>query len=140
GASPMKEPTSEKGPEHRPGLPSLSKLVVHASSGRHGGHGRLLFWLLGDHRLSRHQQSGNRGRILQGGTDHLGRVDDTLGYQVTVLAFLGVVAECISVIVANLADDDRSILTGIDGDLARGRAERFPDDVDSRLLIVVLGL
>jgi hypothetical protein len=94
------------------------QLVVHASAGRHRGHGRFLLRLLGNHGLSRHEQSGNRGRILQGGADDLGRVDDTLGRQVTVLAFLGIVAVGISVILADLADDDRSILAGIDGDLA----------------------
>jgi hypothetical protein len=45
----------------------------------------------------------------------------------------------ISVILADLAEDDRSILASIDGDLASRRAERFPDDVDASLLIVVLG-
>ena len=33
------------------------------------------------------KQSGNRGCILQGGADDLGRVNDALGHQVTVLAF-----------------------------------------------------
>ena len=39
----------------------------------------------------------------------------------------------------DLADDDRSILASIDGDLARRRAERFPDNVDASLRIAVLG-
>jgi hypothetical protein len=77
--------------------------------------------------------------VLQSGPDDLGRVDDALGHQVTVLALLGVVAVGISVILADLAEDDRSIPASIDGDLASRRAERFPDDVDASLLIVVLG-
>jgi hypothetical protein len=37
-----------KGPEHRPGLPLVDrKLVIHASSRRHGRHGRFLFRLGG---------------------------------------------------------------------------------------------
>jgi hypothetical protein len=52
---------------------------------------------------------------------------------------LCVVAEGVAIILANLADDDRSILASIDGDLARRRAKRVPDDVDPGLLIVVLG-
>ena len=119
--------------------PCRSELVIHASSGRHGRHGRLLFRFLGNHGLSRHEQSGNRGCILQGGADDLGRVDDALGHQVTVLAFLGIIAIGVRVILADLADDDRSILASIDGDLASRRTERFPDDVDASLLIVVLG-
>src|SRR6478672_8554765 len=83
--------------------------------------------------------SSDRCCILQGGADDLGWVDDALGNQATVLVFLGIVTIGIGVILADLADHDRSIFARIDGDLASRRAERFPDDVDASLLIVVLG-
>ena len=43
---------------------------------------------LGNHRFRGDQQSCNRGCVLQGGADHLGRVDDALCYEVLVLAGL----------------------------------------------------
>ena len=63
----------------------------------------------GFHRLSRHEQSCNRRRVLQRSADDLRRIDDTLGHQVTVFAFQRVVAVGIGVIVADLADDRNSI-------------------------------
>jgi hypothetical protein len=47
-----------EGPEHCPGLPTAEgDLVIHASTRRHGRHRRLLFGLLGDHRLCGDQKA-----------------------------------------------------------------------------------
>jgi hypothetical protein len=43
-----------RGPGGSSGPPALHTLVIHASSGRHGRHGRLLLRFLGNHGLSRH--------------------------------------------------------------------------------------
>src|SRR6266536_118504 len=114
-------------------------IVIHATTRRHGRHGVLLLGPLGDHRLRRDQQPRNGSRILQRGADHLGRVNDALGNQVAVLALLRVVAVGVGVLLADLADNERAVLAGIDGDLAGRRAERLPDDIDASPLIIVLG-
>ena len=76
---------------------------------------------------------------MQCDANHLGRVDDPLGHEVAELAGLGIEAVGVGVVLKDLADHDGTVLAGIDGDLARRRAERFPDDVDASLLAVVLG-
>ena len=43
------------------------------------------------HRLGRYQQSRNRGSVLERGTDDLGRINDALGNQITVLPLLRIV-------------------------------------------------
>jgi hypothetical protein len=49
----------EKSPEHCPGLACRSDLVIHASAGRHGRRGRLLFGFLSNHRFGGHQEARN---------------------------------------------------------------------------------
>ncbi len=67
----------------------------------------------------------NRSRVLESRTDDLDRVDDAHGDHVAIFAGLGVVAVVVFVLVEDLADDDRSFVTGVLGDLANQRpAER----------------
>src|SRR6516165_1971724 len=65
-------------------------------------------------------------------------IEDALLHQVAILLVLGVESESILVLFQDLADDDRTILAGIDGDLARRRRQRFAHDVDAMLLVFVL--
>jgi hypothetical protein len=51
----------------------LSNPCLHRAAYQAGGH--LLFGLLGQHRLSRHEQPCNRGCVLQRGADDFGRRD-----------------------------------------------------------------
>src|SRR5262249_33924014 len=62
-----------------------------------------------------------------------------LGHQVAVFAGLSVKAVRILVFVHDLADYNRAISTSVDRDLARRRLQRLADDVDTVLLVLVLG-
>src|SRR5438309_1522555 len=73
---------------------------------------------LGDHRLGSDQQAGDRGRILQRDAHDLGRIDDAGLDHVDILALLGVEAVIGALLLEQLADDERAVLTGIAGDLA----------------------
>ena len=73
--------------------------------------------LLGNESLGGEEQSGDRGRVLQGRPGHLGRVDDAGGDQVLVLAGCGVEAEA-TLAGTNLLDDDTALEAGVDRDLA----------------------
>ena len=54
---------------------------------------RLVFRKLADRRFGGDQQAGDRGRVLEGGADDLGRVDHAGRNQVLVGVGLGVEAE-----------------------------------------------
>ena len=75
--------------------------VIHAAHAitRHGRCLRLLLWRFGYHRLGSDEQACDRGRILQGRANHLGRIDDPLRHEIFELASLRVEAEGISVVV-----------------------------------------
>src|SRR5262245_10955832 len=73
------------------------------------------------------------------GAHYFGRVDDALRDEIAVLARLRVIAVGVGVLLQDLADHDRAVLAGIDGDLARGPADRLTDDLDAGLLVVVVG-
>src|SRR5262249_57696143 len=94
---------------------------------------------LGDHGFGRDEQAGDRGRTLQRRAHHFSRVDDALRDEIAVLARLRVIAVGVGVLLQDLADHDRAVLAGIDGDLARGPGDRLTDDVDAGLLVVVVG-
>src|SRR5690606_35648329 len=90
---------------HVGGWTSSEVHAAHAAAARHGGRGRFLLRLLGDHGLGRDQQGGDGGRILQGRAHDLGGVDDALLEHVAVFAALGVEAEGVVVLLQDLADD-----------------------------------
>src|SRR5215831_19799203 len=97
---------------------------VHAAPGP-AWHGQaLLLRQLGDHGLGRDEQAGDRGRTLQRRAHHFGRVDDALRDEIAVLARLRVIAVGVGVLLQDLADHDRAVFAGIDGDLARGPGDR----------------
>src|SRR3569623_2778134 len=114
-------------------------LEIHAAAGRHGRHGVLLLRQFGNHRLGGDQQARDRRRVLDRRAHDLGRVDDALGHHVPVLAALRVEAVRILILLDDLADDDRAILTRVERDLTRRSLDRLADDLDADLLIVVLG-
>ena len=90
-----------------------------------------------DHRFSGDEKAGDGGRTLKGCANHLCRIDDALGQHIAILAGLRVKAERIGVFLEDLADNDRSIFTGIEHDLARRPGQRLAHDFDAGLLIVV---
>src|SRR5262249_36608633 len=111
---------------------------VHSAATRHGRRRRLLLRHFGDHGLGGDQEACDRGRVLQRSAHHLGRVDDALLHQVDIFAGLGVEAEAVILLLQDLADDHRAVLTGIDGDLARRPGDRLAHDLDAGLLVVVV--
>ena len=66
-------------------------------------------------------------------------VNDALRHEVDVLARLRVEAEIVLILFEDLADYNRAVLAGIDGDLARRPRERLADDLDAVLLVLVVG-
>src|SRR5580658_10563525 len=94
--------------------------VVHAAARGMGGSRILLLGELRDHALGREQQTGDRGRVLEGRARDLGRVDDARLDEVLVLVGRDVVAE-VALAGEDLADDNRALD-------ARVRAEH-PDRV-----------
>src|SRR5262249_14068310 len=108
-----------------------------AAARRHGG--GLLLRHFGDHRLSGDEQTGHGGRVLQRGAHDLGRVDDPLRHEVTVLAALRIEAESVLILLQDLADDHGAVFARVDDDLARRPRERLAHDLDPGLLIVVVG-
>src|SRR5262249_20961878 len=68
-----------------------------------------------------------------------GRVDDALAHQVAVLAGLRVVTEVVLIFLKDLANYDRTIIAGVDHDLAGRGLQRLADDLDPVLLVLVLG-
>ena len=88
----------------------------------------------GDH------QAGDRGRVLQRGANHLGRVDDAGRDQVAVLFGLGVEAEGRRLVLQHLADHDRAFDAGVFGDLADRGLQGAADDGDAGVLVVVVAL
>src|ERR1019366_2340468 len=138
----------EKRPGRNPGPSSFRSrvgLIVHAAHAAHATtrHSRgptVLLRPFGDHRFRGDQQAGDRGRVLQGATHDLGRVDDALAHHVDVVARLGVVAEVVLVLLQDLADHDRAVFAGIDRDLTRRVGQRFANDIDAVLLVLVANL
>ena len=119
--------------------------VIHSAHATHAtaaGHLMrvLLLRQLGDHRFGGDEEAGHGGRILQRAAHDLGRVDDTLGDEVTVGKRLGVVTVAILGVLEDLADDHGAILTGVLEDLTRWGLQRLFDDIDADLLVLVVDL
>src|SRR6201997_5836097 len=141
----------QKGPASLPGLsfPLISErlnLEIHTTHAahatatrRHAGAARILLRYFGHHGFSGDQESGNRGGVLDSHTNHLGRVYDALGDEVTVLAGLRVEAVGILILLQNLANNHRAIFTCVDRDLTGWIGQRLAHDLDAGLLVVVLG-
>src|SRR5450830_469524 len=135
----------ERRPGRNPGPSSFRLrvgLIVHTAhaTARHSRGPTVLLRPFGDYRFRGDQQAGDRGRVLQGATHDLGRVDDALAHHVDVVAGLGVVAKVVLVLLQDLADHDRAVFAGIDCDLARRVGQRFANDIDAVLLVLVVGL
>src|SRR5690606_19606322 len=95
----------------RPSLEVHAAHAAHAAAARHC-RGRLL-GQLGDHRLGGDEERSDRGRVLEGGADHLHRVDDAHGDHVAILTGLGVVAEVDRLVLEDLADHDRTLVARV---------------------------
>src|SRR4051812_41669261 len=66
--------------------------AAHAVVAAAHGSGRALLGSFGDGGFGGDQQAGHRGGVLQGGANHLGRIDHAVGDQILVLFGLGVEA------------------------------------------------
>src|SRR4051812_23485884 len=92
------------------------------------GWGRRGYRSVGDDRLGREEQRGDRRGVLQRGTRHLGRVDDAFLEHVDVLTRRGVetLADRQR---ANLLHDDPTLEAGVERDLLDRGLERDLDDL-----------
>ena len=68
---------------------------------------------VGNRRFCGDQQSGNRGGVLQGGSDHLGGIDHTGLEQVFILFALGIETEILILPVEQPAGDHAAVIPGI---------------------------
>src|SRR5258707_3783762 len=109
-----------------------------AATRRHAAAGVLLRYFR-YHGFGGDQQRGNRSRVLDRHANHLGRVDDALGDQVAVFAGLRVEAVGILILLQDLTDDHRAVFASIDRDLTGRIGQRLAHDLDTGLLVVVLG-
>src|SRR5260370_15069019 len=109
--------------------------AAHASAGPARHRWALLLRQLGDHGLGRDEQARDRCRTLQCRAHHFGRVDDPLGDEIAVLTRLRVIAVGIGVLLQDLADHDRTVFAGIDGDRAYGPGNSLAHDLVCRLLL-----
>src|SRR6185437_957022 len=89
----------------------------HPAAARHRRSSALFLRHFGDHGLGGDQKAGNRCRILNRRTHNLGRVDDALGHEVSVLAVLGVEAVGVLILLQQLADHNRAVSAGIGRDV-----------------------
>src|SRR5688572_29746061 len=109
--------------------------AAHAAAGHRRS--RLVLRQLAHRRFGGDEQAGDRRRVLERGTDDLGRIDHAGLGQVLVDLGLGVEAHLLVIAVEQLARDDGAVEAGILGDLAHRRLERAADDVDAAGLVVV---
>src|SRR5215210_3606605 len=110
---------------------------AHAAAARHRRRGFLL-GSLGDHRLSRDEEAGNRRRTLERGPDDLRRIDDPGLEHVAILLRLGVEAEGLRLVVPDPADHDRALDARVLGDLPDRSLERLEHDIDAGLDVRVV--
>src|SRR5436190_19937122 len=113
--------------------------ATHAATARRHAAACVLLWHFGHHSFGGDQESRDGSRVLDRYTHDLGRVDDALRDQVDVFAGLGVEAIGILILFEDLADDHRTVFACVDRDLASGPGKGLADDLDARLLVVVLG-
>jgi hypothetical protein len=112
--------------------------AAHAAhAARHAAAEPILLRKFGNHGFRGDQQRSNRSCVLQSRTNNLDRVDDAHGDHVAIFGRLGVVAVVVLILVENLADNDRSFVTSVLGDLANQRLQGAANDVDASFLVVV---
>src|SRR5262249_2139831 len=112
--------------------------AAHAAAARHRRHRRLFLRHFGDHRLGGHEKAGDRGGVLECGAHHLGRIDDALLDHVDIVFGLGVEAECLRLVVHDLADHDRALDARVLGDLPDRGFQCLEHDVDAGLDVVIV--
>ena len=84
--------------------------------------------------------SCNRGCALQSVTHDLGRVDDALACEITILSGLSVVAEAVGRVFEDLASDHRTVFACVGCDQAGRPGQSLADDIDTNFLVLVLKL
>ena len=80
--------------------------ATHPAAQRHSGAGCGVLRQFRDHGFGGDQEAGDRGRVLHGGADDLGRVDDALADEVLILAGLGVEAVGVLIFLQDITDDN----------------------------------
>src|SRR5262249_35910749 len=119
---------------------AAADLVIHAAhtTAGHSRRSAVLLWPFGHHGFRGDQKPGDRRRVLQGGPNNFGRINDSLTDKVDVFAVLGVEAKAILILLKDLADDDGTVLACVNHYLASRPRERLAHDVDAGLLVIVL--
>src|SRR4030095_6722089 len=95
----------------------------------------LLLRLIGDSRLSRDHQAGNRRRILQRDADDFGRVDDSCFDQIFIILGGSIKAES-AFSVLDLVENNSAIRPSVAGDPAGWLFESLLNDSDADFLIL----
>src|SRR5258706_10723597 len=119
-----------------------SDLEVHAAHAAHAAatahrHRGLVFGKLAHRRFGGDEQARNRSRVLERGTNDLGRVDHAGGDEVLVHFGVGVEAERRIVALEQLAGYPGAVMAGILRDLTDRRVGRLADDIDAAGLVVI---
>src|SRR5215211_975480 len=132
---------NDEGPGASRALRFLRKRGGRLHHPRHVGHAAagaaaVLLGHLGHDGLGGEDVLGDRGRVLQRGARHHGRVDDAGADQVDVLAGGRVEANAGGLGATHLVDHDRALEAGVLRDLAERLLERAQDDPRAGLLVV----
>src|SRR6266516_3261877 len=127
-----------------PGLPAPKKTMLHHTAhtahathathtSRHGS-SAFFFWRIGDQRIGSQEHTGDTGGILQGGTCHLHRINDTGFEHIHVLAleYIEAVATGLCTYIGNC---NGSIAASIFHDLAQRLLKCAAQDDDTRLFV-----
>src|SRR5690606_25062236 len=115
--------------------------ATHASghAARHSAARALFLGLVGDDGFGGEQETGDRGRVLQGSARDLGRVDDAGLDQVLELA--GGSVEAVGTgLTLDLLDDDGTFVAGVAGDEAGRGVQRLADRSSAGLLVTLEAL
>src|SRR5215217_3886636 len=133
---------NDEGPGASRALRFLRKRGGRLHHPRHVGHAAagaaaVLLGHLGHDGLGGEDVLGDRGRVLQRGARHHGRVDDAGADQVDVLAGGRVEANAGGLGATHLVDHDRALEAGVLRDLTERLLERAEHDAGARLLVVV---
>src|SRR5690606_5703431 len=90
--------------------------------------------LIRDERLGGEHKASDRGRVLKRRANDLRGIDDARLHEILELLGARVEAE-VALALADSVHDDRSLVTGVRGDLAEGLLDRAAKDAETDLLL-----
>ena len=97
-------------------------------------HLRFLFGFVNNQTLCGEEHTGNRSGIFKSYTSYLGRINDTGLTHIFVLVGTGIVTE-VALALANLLNDNSTLATTVNGNLAQRLLDSALNNVDTSLLV-----